>query len=402
MKNGTKTGRTVRVTRRALLKGAAATLVFAAGVGVWRAVDQGVFDPDGGPAYEPWANWRTDGETGPLALVPAAILASNAHNTQPWLFRIGDSRIDLFADRTRNIGAVDPLSRELDISLGCALENLLLAARAKGYDYRLTLVPDRSDPAHVARADLAPGGTEVSALYEAIPHRHTNRYAYDTARPISGETVEALRALNDDGEVGIFWFAEEVERRRMGDLLVEAAEVMNADQEQSFDNIERWLRHDWDAVQRHRDGLTLDALGLSTFELIAAKMLPRPSLARAKRSWLQTEERQVATAAAFGILAVRDDGDPGQRMRVGRLWQRMHLWLTSEGLAAQPLNQLHERADREAQLGIAPRFGDAVQGLLGDPAWRGIFTFRLGFPTEEAPPSPRRSVEDIVEERGSP
>jgi hypothetical protein len=33
----------------------------------------------------------------PLALVSAAILAANPHNTQPWLFQVSDSRIDLIA-----------------------------------------------------------------------------------------------------------------------------------------------------------------------------------------------------------------------------------------------------------------------------------------------------------------
>ncbi len=96
------------------------------------------------------------------------------------------------------------------------------------------------------------------------------------------------------------------------------------------------------------------------------------------------------------VNAVRDYGDAAQRMRAGRLWQRMHLWATAHGLAAQPMNQLHERADREAQLGTEPRFGEAMGGLLGDPSWRGIFTFRLGYPTQPAPPIPRRALEDVL------
>jgi hypothetical protein len=392
-----------RVTRRTVLTGTGATLGIVAGAGVWRANVQGIFDPEGGPAYEPWKDWQADGENGPLALVSAAILAANGHNTQPWVFRVSNSRIDLFADETRNIGAIDPLSRELHIGLGCALENLLLAARANGYDSWLTLTPDSANPTHAARIDLSLGGTDISVLYEAIPHRHTNRHAYDLARPVSRETLDALQALGDDDtEVQVIWFATVEERGRVGGLLVAAAEAINADTEQAADNIDTWLRHDRVAIQRYRDGLTLDTAGLSAFELAAAKLLPRPSLASSKASWLQAEARQAATAAAFGILAVRDDWDVGQRMRAGRLWQRMHLWITDKGLAAQPMNQMHERADREEQLGIASRFGDDLKVLIGDPSWRGIFTFRIGFPTEQVPPSPRRAVTDVVEQVLSP
>lgn len=159
------------VSRRSFLKrvgiGAGAVVVVAGGGLAWRVVDQGVLTPGSGPAYEAWrARLRGDG---PHSLVRAAILAANAHDTQPWAFRIGSDRIDLFADRTRTLGNVDPLGRELEISLGCALENLLLAAPANGYEAIPTLLPDESEPDHVARIDLAPGAAPGSPLFEAIP-----------------------------------------------------------------------------------------------------------------------------------------------------------------------------------------------------------------------------------------
>lgn len=370
--------------------------MLVAGGGAWRAEERGVFGPGEGPAFEPWKEWRAEGEEGPLALVSAAVLASNAHNTQPWLFRVGGSRIDLFADERRDIGAVDPFSREMHVGLGCALENLLLAARVRGYEYRLTPTPDRSDPTFVARVDLSGGEKEVSPLYEAIPERRTNRYAYDASRPVSGATLEALSALNEDGSgVGVSWFATGAERRKVGGLLVEAAREITLDEDQSYDNGERWLRQGEDAIREHRDGLTLDTMGISGLALLAAKLLPAPSARSSDEFWLRSLERQTSTAGAFGLLTVRDYEDTAQRLAAGRLWQRMHLWVTKEGLAAQPMNQLHERADREVQLGIGPKFGDALGGLFVDPSRRGIFTFRLGYPTRKAPPSPRRGLEDV-------
>lgn len=392
---GKKNGRG-RVSRGAFLKGGGAALVLVAGGGVWRAVDQGVFGSGQGPPYEPWENWRE--AKGPMALVSAAILAANPHNTQPWLFEVDDDRIDLFADRSRGIGAVDPLLREMYIGLGCALENLLLSARANGYEYALTLSPDRSDPTHAARIDLSPGGEEISPLYEAIPDRHTNRYAYDTSCPVLTETLDVLGALGgEDTEVEVFWLATRAERRKVGGQLVESTKAVIADKEQSYDNGSKWFRQDQDAIQRYRDGLPLDTQGLSALDLVAGKMLLEPSEKSSNGFWLRAiEERQAPTAAAFGILAVRDDRDDAQRLKAGRLWQRMHLWATARGLAMQPMNQINERADRETQLGIEPRSGDAMKGLLGDPSWRGIFTFRVGHPTEQAPPSPRRAVGDVV------
>src|SRR5215475_3077589 len=92
--------------------------------------------PPGSP-FEPWRTWRQP-SAGPLALVRAAILAANAYNSQPWRFRVSATRIDLLADLRRNLGAFDPYLRELHFSIGCALENLLLAGAAEGYACTLT------------------------------------------------------------------------------------------------------------------------------------------------------------------------------------------------------------------------------------------------------------------------
>ncbi len=105
---------------------------------------------------------------------------------------------------------------------------------------------------------------------------------------------------------------------------------------------------------------------------------------------------QASTAGAFGVLAIQDYHDDAQRLRAGRLRQRMHLWISSRGLAAQPMNQIHERADRESPLAPEPRFGDAVKDLVRDDGGRAAFTFRLGHPTKPAPPGPRRSAREVL------
>src|SRR5581483_6796722 len=105
-------------------------------------------------------------------------------------------------------------------------------------------------------------------LYVAIPHRHTNRFAYDVARPIPRSTFAALDALADDPATRVFWFTSADERQIVARQLVAAAAAIGVDREQAADNGERWLRIDRDEIARHRDGLTLNAMGLSWFDLV--------------------------------------------------------------------------------------------------------------------------------------
>ncbi len=379
--------------RKVLALAGTGTLVLVAGGGVWRAADQGVFSTGQGPAYEPWDDWRT-ASRGPLDLVRAAILAANPHNTQPWLFQVTQSQINLFADRRRTIGAIDPFLREMHIGLGCALENLLLAADANGYSAQVTLLPDPADETWVARVDLAPGPTVISDLYPVIPQRHTNRYPYDTGRPMAGATLDALSALGNDPEVRVFWFASSQIRKPVGDLLVEAAHALVADKTQNGDSA-RWYRATWQDLQQHRDGITLDAAGLPDWERAIGKMLPPPSQEQQDSTFLQNTAEQAQTAGAFGLLAIRDGQDRAQQLRAGRLWERMHLWVTKKGMAMQPLNAVVERAAREVVLGITPHFGNALATLVGDSAWQTLLAFRIGYSTQGGLRSPRRSVDEV-------
>lgn len=383
------------ISRRAVMTGGLAAAGLGVGAGVWRAVDQGVFVPGRGPAFEPWRTWQGRPEEGPLALVRAAILAANPHNSQPWLFRVAPARIDLFADRRRQLGAIDPLGRELDVGLGCALENLLLAARATGRAARLQLVPEAADPTHVARVDLAAAPPARDDLYAAIPARHTQRGAFDRARSVEAETRRRMEALAGE-EARLVWFTADPERRRLGREIVDATEAIVADAEQSRVT-PRWLRFRWRDVQALRDGLTIDTNVSPGYMRVLAKLAPPISAERSDAFWLAaTRDTIVPTAAGFAILAVRDPHDRALRLAGGRTWQRLQLWAATQGLALQPLSQLTERADREASAVAAPRFGRALGELVGDARWQALMTFRFGYPTEPPALSPRRPVEWVV------
>ncbi|GGH50963.1 Tat pathway signal protein [Microbacterium album] len=370
--------------------GAGSVAVAAAGALTWRSVDGGVFAAGTGPAYEPWS---LPAPSGPRDLVHAAILAANAHNTQPWIFRVEPDRIDVFADGTRTIGTIDPLLREQQISLGCALENLLTVAPLAGLRATPTLLPDPSDPGHVARVDLAPTARTASPLADAIPSRHTDRAAYLAERPVSDAALKRYRDAAEGAGVSLLWLADDDERRAFGDLTVRATEAIIADPDQAADD-HRWYRSEWRDIQRLRDGVTIDASGQPAFIRTVAKIFPT-TREQNHDGWLRgTRDTQVPTAAAFGALVVPDGHDPAARLAAGRAYQRLHLMATADGIAMQPLCQIPERVDREESAGLDPHFTRELADLV--PAGHAIMTFRIGHPTVAAPPSPRRAVEDVL------
>jgi nitroreductase len=396
------------VKRRSFLKGAGVVTVVVAGGGIWRAYDQGVFSAGEGAAYEPWKNWRNTND-GPLSLVRAAILAASPHNTQPWLFKVSNSSIELHIDPRRNVGALDPYLREEHIGIGCALENLMLAAPANGYAATATLQPGKIEPIQpdlkprlLARVDLTSRQRDEnelgeSDLYNAIPRRHTNRSPFDPHKPVPPDFLEALGRLpGDDTDVKVFLLTAEAERKSIAEVSSAANTEIYSDPDVRRGS-ERWVRTKWSSLQEQRDGLTIDAFGLPPIADAAAKMMS-PGMLRwaASHSEKNGYSNLMLSAPLIGFIAVRDRYDREHCLRAGRIWQRAHLLATARGVAARPCNEAVEMVDHERALGRPASRAALLNEITGDSTWQPTFVFYMGYPTLSAHASPRRPVEAVL------
>jgi hypothetical protein len=347
------------------------------------------YSGESGAAYAPWD--FPGGETRPEMIAAlAAILAANAHNAQPWALNVTASKIDLHADFTRDTGTVDGLLREMYISLGCALENLVIAARASGRAVIVALLPDAADTSLVASVSLAPAAPSGDPLFRVIASRHTNRGRYADAPP-SAALLPALQALVTEPNVQLTFLTSAGDKASFRTSTIDATNAFNADAQMSSDS-NSWYRQSAADILQHRDGITLDCSGDSAFTKFWGKSLSRPSDATANSYWLASTEGDQTTASAFCILSSPDTNLHSDQLSVGRVYQRIHLWAVNEGLALQPLNQMAERQDREQVLGLPPQSTTVLNSLIGVPGRRAQMLFRVGYPWDAAPASPRRPL----------
>jgi len=388
-------------TRRLVIGGAGVALLGALG---YRAWDRGVFEAGQGPAFRPWDEWRGNAGEGPRQALRSAILAANPHDTQPWLFAAHGASIAVLADRARHLGSFDPFRREMHLGVGCAIENLMRAAAVTGYSMnvilsggRLTPQPD-TKPVRAAHLWLDAAPAMRDELFEAIPHRHTNRGPYHE-RPVSGADLHRLSDLVSDREVRVAFLTDTRARDELAALIVQATQDIIADPQMSQDSA-HWFRTGKREVNAHRDGIGTDTAGLSPWMAAAAKIMPDQDAATADKYWLGMTRDTQTHAPVLGVILVRDRLEMGSAIGAGRAWQRLHLAATTMGLSAQPLNQPVECVDRNEQLGHDDEYGKALRQLARAPGWEATFTFRLGYAERPATPSPRRPLDAVMVESG--
>lgn len=368
--------------RRTFFKAATATLIAVRYGEPCRALVAQAGDIPDGVEFEPWRTWQESG-TGPLAIVRAAILSANAYNSQPWLFRVNDTAVEFHADLRRNLGAFDPYCREMHFSLGCALENALVAARHDGYRPAVTFMPGTltppptdAKPELVARIELRRGDAAKAGdpMFDAIPHRHTNRALFDPSRALPDDFVTKVARLPDrDEPVKVFLFSDREAMDRIADGILSDSTTFIRDPDVQR-STQHWFRNR-EEMREQRDGTLVEPREERT---------PEPSYAELMKS-----------ARVFGLIAVRDRYSREQTVRAGRIWQRAHLLATVNGIAARPANGSVELIDHERRLAREPQSAARLARFTGDAAWQPTFMFYMGYGTKPAAASPRRPLDRV-------
>jgi nitroreductase len=305
------------------------------------------------------------------ACVQAAIAAPSIHNSQPWLFRIRDGGIDVFADWRRRLEVIDPSGRELIISVGAAVFNVRVAMYQQGWAPVLRLWPERGEPDLVAR--VVPGqpaapGQALKALAAAIPRRHTNRRPF--ARVVVPASVlrELIAAATAEGAT--LRVADAVARAAILALVRTAEQRLRA-QGSYRAELTTWAP----AAPGRRDGVPPQAFG--PWDALEALPLRDFGLTQPQ---LQRGSEPFEPYPTLVVLST--DGDTADHwVRAGQALQRVLLAATAHGLAATPMSQ--------------PLEIPTLRELVTDAGRRAQVILRLGYGQPTTPP-PRRALAEVL------
>jgi nitroreductase len=271
------------------------------------------------------------------ALIGAAVLAPSEWNTQPWRFEVERASVRMVADPARLLPWSDPNSRGVTISLGAALENLLIAARAYGLRPTVDYLPHAGANGVVAEVIWASGDVRRDrALFAAIPGRRTNRREYD-GRGIFPEQRAQLAAQVPEG-LSLHWMDDRPAIRSVAKLAHEAVRDQCEDARIAAEQFS-WMRFG-DEARRRGDGVPVDNLELGVVASWMAKRYFNPT------SWYSRfgpenaarEARDGLRSAGALVLLCALKRDQVQWLMGGQAWERIALQASALGLAVQPVS----------------------------------------------------------------
>jgi hypothetical protein len=313
----------------------------------------------------------------PRDLVRYATLAASSHNTQPWRFEIGRGQIAIKPDFRRRCTAVDPDDHHLFASLGCAAENLVLAAAAAGLESDV-----RFEPATTSlRIALSQGKVHRSALFDAIVSRQCTRTEYDGS-PLSTDELRLLEAAARGTGVDVVLLTSRDQKDAVAEYVAQGNTLQFADAAWA-NELQSWIRFSAREAIRTGDGLFGPVMGNPAVPRWIGRAFMRFAFSAAAQN--RKDTRNIASSSAIAVIH-SDANDAPHWIEAGRSYQRLALQAAALELKTAFINQPVEVSE------LRPQFAQ----YLGLGNRRPDLVVRIGR-ASAAPRSLRRPVDEVIE-----
>jgi hypothetical protein len=305
-------------------------------------------------------------------LVRYAILAPSGHNSQPWIFQLGERTITILPDWNRQRPAVDPSNRELYISLGAAAKNLAIAAEYFGMMFDKTIVDSKKDVRIEFKFREGKKIVDCEDPFVAITKRTTYRGEFTKDKmDVKMVELENSRAWSQ--------CLETKTEKEITAKLIYQSDLVWFKSKALLEELEDWLRDD---LEMSKDGLPTGVLGLYKLATEVKYVFSKDEESALKKA---EHDRDLAIRAPMLAIVASKDDTAVDWIHAGELYEELALKLTNNGLRNGFFNASVELKGQRVKLAKVLGIKGKVQLLL-----------RIGKPADEAKRSPRRPIEDVI------
>ncbi|WP_378956628.1 Acg family FMN-binding oxidoreductase [Pelosinus sp. sgz500959] len=296
-------------------------------------------------------------------IIYLASLAPSGHNTQPWTIRmINRNHWVLGTEKSRWLPAVDPENREVLLSLGAFLENLIIAAGIKGYDVETEIRANHPLDSEIVDIKLYKTHKTTNFNEEKIILRRTirNNFLNDSL------SVEDLKEIISDDQDSFTYYPQESQG---GKYLKEGTILANriqAYRNSAQEELAKWIRWSKDDVRRYMNGLTPETMEIQGIaRLYVENFYSNKSVMdnSFREDTIRTVQRQVNGGSGWLLLESKDSSIL-ELIATGRKLQRMWLKVRGKMIAIHPMTQMLEEEPLLQQIVSELNSNKKIQFLL--------------------------------------
>lgn len=312
-----------------------------------------------------------------IFMVEQAVKAPSGHNTQPWLFKINETSIEVHPNLNKSLPIVDFDNRELFIALGCATENLCIAASYKGY--RSTVLHNKDG---IIIVNLVKDeSVKVESLFEQIAIRQTNRSVYNGSE-IPKETITVLKSIALEPNINIHFYENGTQDFDSIAKYVFRGNTIQMKDKAFKQELNEWIRYNRKHQNKTNDGLSYATFGAPNLPMFIVK--PIMSKAINEKSQNKGDRNKIKSSSHF-VLFTTQNNTIEEWIDLGRVLERFLLKSTELDIIHAYLNQPNEIRELSLQMAQAIKITEEYPTIL----------LRIGY-GEKMPYSKRKNIKDVI------
>jgi hypothetical protein len=318
-----------------------------------------------------------------LVLISYAVLAPSSHNAQPWKFKIRKNKIFVYESEERSLPTNDVVGRQANISLGCALETIIIAANHFSLNTKVKYTSKNNNKivAELSFVKSTVGKkSNKEPLFQLISRRFTDRGMYTNKFPDSRYLKKVALMSNKQFKIH---FIKEPEQKKNAASLVLDAMSLAMDDSVFREELSHYIKS---SNTKSKIGMPGFTIGLPFLPSLLAPYLIRKlnmsKLTRKKDQILLNEGTPM-----FGVITSEKD-DANSQVEIGRMYMKIALEAEKVGLKTHVMAAAIE----------VKGFYKELQKLLKTKNRPELF-FRVGYPmnARKFAHSPRLKAEEVTQ-----
>ena len=306
-----------------------------------------------------------------LEILYLASFAPSGHNTQPWIVKVVEPKHWIIgSDRKRWLPAVDPENRELFLSIGAFIENLVLAAGTFGYSIDIQIIAKNRTDTEIAEVRFQKD-KPIDFPVEKIKKRRTVRSNYldqemkvDDIKFITKHDTRSCLIPNVSPHS--FYFPN---TSPQGKYLQEG--TIEANRKQAFrdpaqEELANWIRWSNKEGKIHRNGLTPESMEIKGIGgLFVRNFYDRQSVLKKsfREQTVDIVAKQVKICGGW-LIATSQDSNIPTLIEYGRICENMLLKIREKMIAIHPMTQILEEEPWRKQIAKELGLPGEVQWIL--------------------------------------